>query len=131
MGMTYVNYGDYNFLDYGGCLVDSDHSDTEFRVLYLRPYDDEEDFYQCAELYVDIEDKWINKKSVMSFIGMTEENFDPIWYAIGCIDYYGPENFGADGSWGYQKDWENMTREEVKDALRHRCIATDNINIEW
>lgn len=133
--MTYKNYGDVNFLTYGGCLVDSDHSDTEFRIIYLRPYDDgdpdHDDLYQCAEITVDITDSWIDKKQVMSFIGMTENEFDPIEFAIGCIDYYGPENFGADGSWGYQKDWRYMTRDDIKEVLRHRVIATDNINIEW
>lgn len=129
--MTYVNYGDVNFLEWGGCLVDSDHSDTEFRIIYLRPYDDEKDMYQCAEVYVDITDSWIDRKRVMDFCGMTEETFNPIWFAIDCINYYGAENFGADGCWMYKYDWMHMTKEEVKDVLRHRVIATDNINIEW
>lgn len=133
--MIYKNYGDVNFLTYGGCLVDSDHSDTEFRIIYLRPYDDglpeHDELYQCAEIMVDITDNWIDKDAVMKFGGMTEENFNPIHFAIDCIDYYGAENFGADGSWLYQKDWRHMTRDDVKEVLRHRVIATDNVNIEW
>ena len=87
--------------------------------------------YQCAEVYVDITDSWIDRKRVMDFCGMTDETFNPIWFAIDCIEYYGAENFGADGCWMYKYDWTHMTKEEVKDVLRHRIIATDNINIEW
>jgi hypothetical protein len=125
----YINYGDVNFLEYGGCLIE-ERTDTEYNVIYLRPYD-EDDLYQCAELTVDITDKWIDKDAVMKFGGMTEENFNPIHFAIDCIDYYGPEEFGADGSWGYQKDWRYMAKDDVKEVLRHRLIATDNLNIEW
>lgn len=32
----------------------------------------------------------------MYYIGMDEETFDPIWFAIGCISYYGPTNFGVE-----------------------------------
>lgn len=129
--MIYRNYGDVNFLTYGGCLVDSDHSDTEFRIIYLRPYDDEEGLYQCAEIIVDINDSWIDRSQVMKYGGVTEDDFDPVLFAIDCIEYYGPENFWADGCWMYQYDWRCMTREGVKEVLRNRVIATDNIEIEW
>lgn len=129
--MIYRNYGDVNFLDYGGCLIDTEHSDTEFDVIYLQPYDDEEGIYQCAELTVDITDSWIDREAVMKFGGMAEDDFNPIHFAEDCIDYYGPENFGADSSWGYKYDWMSMTKDEVKEVLRRRCIATDNIKIEW
>lgn len=124
----YINYGDKDFFQYG-CLVDAEHSDTEFDMLVCRPYDDEEDKFQFAQITVDITDTWIDKKAVMSYIGMTEKTFDPIQYAIGCADYYGWENFGA-GSM-YSIDWTNVSRKEIEDILKHYLIASDNLDITW
>ena len=123
----FINYGDRNFFEYG-ILVDSEHSDTEFQILYCRPYDDEEDKYLFAECTVDITDSWIDKKAVMSFAGMKEENFDPIRFAIDCIEYYGVENFGANS---YVYDYRNMNEESIKEILKHRLIANDNLDITW
>lgn len=55
--IKFVNYGDVNFFELG-ILVDAEHSDTEFSVLYCRPYDDEEDLYFFADCEVDITDSW-------------------------------------------------------------------------
>ena len=126
----YVNYGDKDFFQCG-ILVDSDHSDSEFDILYCRPYDDSEDLYQFADCKVDLTDTWIKKKEVMNFIGMKEEpqnNEDRIRLAIGCIDYYGPENFGAIN---YAYDWARMTREDISSILKCRLIASDNLDISW
>ena len=123
----FINYGDRNFFEYG-VLVDSEHSDTEFQILYCRPYDDEEDKYQFAECTVDITDSWIDKKAVMSFAGMNEENFNPIRFAIDCIEYYGVENFGGNS---YAYDFRNMNKESIKEILKHRLIASDNLDITW
>ena len=87
-------------------------------ICLVRPYDDEEDMYQCAEVYVDITDSWIDRKQVMDFGGMTEETFNPIWFAIYCVEYYGAENFGAAGCWMCKYDWTHMTKEKVKDVLK-------------
>ena len=120
----YINYGDVNFFE-NGTLVDAEHSDTEIKILYCRPYDDEEYLYLFADCEVDITDSWIDKKSVMDFIGMTEENFDSIQFAIGCIEYYGVEDFSS-GYHGYQ-----FTRKEIENLLKHYMIASDNLNITW
>lgn len=123
----YINYGDVNFFE-RGMLVDSDHSDTEYSILYCMPYDDEEDLYQFADCTVDITDSWINKQKVMSFLGMDDTTFDPILYAIGCIDYYGADNFGADN---LTYDWARMHRAEIEDILKYRSIASDRLDITW
>lgn len=120
----YINYGDVNFFEYG-CLVDAEHSDTEIKVLYCRPFDDEEDLYYYADCLVDITDSWIDKKSVMDFMGITEETFDAVQFAIGCIEYYGVENF-SDSYMGYR-----FTREEIEKDLRNYLIASDNLNVTW
>lgn len=123
----YVNYGDRNFFE-NGILVDTEHSNTEFPILYCVPYSDEEDLYQFGDCTVDITEPWIDKPSVLKNIGMTEGNFDPVSYAIGCIDYYGAENFGAQS---YAYDWRRMTQAEIMEILKHRLIASDNLDIIW
>lgn len=120
----YLNYGDYDFFEYG-VLVDNDHKENEIDILYCRPYDDEENLYLFADCSVDITDSWIDKKEVMSYIGMEENNFDSIRFAIGCIEYYGVENFSSPYA-GYQ-----FTREEIEEMLKHYFIASDNLHITW
>lgn len=120
----YINYGDVNFFE-NGILVDAEHSDTEIKILYCRPYDDEEDKFLFADCTVDITDSWINKKSVMDCLGMTEETFDFIQFAIGCVEYYGVENFSSPYD-GYQ-----FTRKEIEERLKYYMIASDNLEITW
>lgn len=88
MEFEYKNYGDVNPLEYGGIWVRK-NTETEFDIVR---YDPEDRIF--ANLLVNIFDSWIDRISVMNFIGMTEETFDSIWFAIGCIDYYVYENFG-------------------------------------
>lgn len=123
----YINYGDKNFFERGR-LVDSEHSDSVLDILVCDPYDDEEDLYQFGECSVDITDDWIDKQAVMDFLGMDSDSFNPIEYALGCIDFYGMENFGATN---YTYDFAHMTKEDIKDILKYRLIATDNLDIVW
>lgn len=123
----YVNYGDKDFFDYG-VLVDTEHSDTEFPILYCMPYPDEEDLFQFGDCRVDITDSWIEKQAVMNHIGMKEAEFNPALFAIGCISYYGAVNFGAQS---YAYDWSRMKRQEIEEILKHRLIANDNLDITW
>lgn len=125
----YINYGDKNFLEYG-VLVDSEHSDTEFDLIRATPYSDVEDLWQFARLHVDITDPWIDKKAVMDYIGMTNEEFDPIQYAIGCTDYYGWENFGAD-DYGVFYDWRRVDKDTIFENLNREIIACDNLDMPW
>ncbi|QHJ85062.1 MAG: hypothetical protein [Bacteriophage sp.] len=120
----YVNYGDRNFFEYG-VLVDGEHSDTVFSILYCMPYCDEEDKYLFADCIVDVDDNWIGREEVMSFIGMTEEHFDPVQFAIGCIEYYGTENFTDCLSRG------KYNRKEIEHRLMYYSIASDNLDTTW
>lgn len=123
----YVNYGDKNFFEHG-ILVDVEHSDTEFPVLYCMPYPDETDLFQFGDCLVDITDSWIEKRDVMNFIGMKETDFDPVQFAVGCIEYYGAENFGA---MSYAYDYSRMNRAKIEEILKYRLIANDNLDITW
>ena len=120
----YVNYGDVDFFQYG-LLIDTDHKENEINILYCRPYCDEENLFKFADCSVDITDNWIDKKGVMEFIGMNEDTFEPIWFAQGCIEYYGVENFSS------PYDGYNFTREEIEKKLKYYLISSDNLNITW
>jgi hypothetical protein len=125
--IMYINYGDKNFFEYG-MLIDADHSDTEIKALCCCPYPDEEDLYIFGDCTVDITNTWIDRTAILDFIELKEENFDPIKYAIGCLNFYTWDNFGAIN---YMYDWQRMTKDEIKQILKHRMIASDNLNIEW
>lgn len=56
----------------------------------------------------------------MDYIGMSEENFEPIQFAIGCIEYYSLENFGLffnDYTKGYTKEEIIEDMEEIKSYI--------------
>ena len=125
----YINYGDVNFFE-NGILVDAEHSDTEINILYCKPFyseEEQDERYFFADCTVDIEDSWIDKKAVMEFIDMTEENFNNIHFAIGCIEYYGAENFA---DFLYVKHVFSR-KEEIEERLKHYMISSDNLNITW
>lgn len=123
----YLNYGDKNFFE-NGILVDTEHSDRVFPMLLCRPYADEEDLYQFGMCEVDITDPWIDKKAVMEFVGMSEKNFDPVQFAIGCTSFYSWDNFG---SMNYAYDWMRMSKNDICEILKYQLIASDNLDIEW
>ena len=118
----FLNYGDKSFFE-NGVLVDVEHSDSVFQILYCRPYD-EDDLYLFADCTVDINDDFINEKEVTGFCG-ARKNINPIGFAIGCIDYYGVENFSSPYN-GYQ-----FSRKEIEEQLKHYLIASDNLVITW
>ena len=129
----FMNYGDYDFFE-NGVLIDTEHTyepengRRELTMLRCMPYDDNENRYMFGELYIDIDDSWIDRPAVMSFLGMTEETFDPIQFAIGLTDWYSWDNFGAEL---YDADWQDVDRDYIEDFLRHRLIAIDNLKITW
>lgn len=127
----YRNYGDRDFFE-NGVLVDTEHSDTVFPMLLCRPYPDEEDLYQFGEVEVDLDDfkesGWGDRKVVMDYLGMTEETYDPVQFAIGCTEYFSWDNFWA-ASYAY--DWQRIDKRSICEILKHRLIASDNLDIVW
>lgn len=122
----YINYGDKNFFDFG-ILIDTEHSDTVFPMLLCMPYSDEEDLFQFGDVEVDINDLWIDEKAVSDFCG-SDKKIDPVGFAIGCINYYSWDNFGA-MNYGY--DWQRMDKNAIKEILKHRLIASDALDVCW
>lgn len=115
----YKNYGDKNFLEYG-ILVEEEKENEIYNMIICRPYSDKENKYIYGLCYVDITDSWIEKNEVMDYIGMSEENFKPIQFAIGCTEYYGLENFGLffnDYTKGYTKEEIIEDMEEIKSCI--------------
>jgi hypothetical protein len=106
-------YGDVNPLIYGGTWVKKE-SDTNYRVVKFYPNEGEynqEIFGEIQNLYVDISSNWIEKDEVMSYIDMSENNFNPELYAIACTDYYSVLNFGD------EYDLKKLNEEEVLKTL--------------
>ena len=124
----YLNYGDKNFFEWG-TLVE-EHSDTEFSILICRPYGDTDEYFQFGECTVDIDDTWIDRDAVMNYIGMSDNDFDPIQFAIGCIDYYGADNFGVFALGG--RDWRYCTHDDICEVIKsgEYDIELDNVEVE-
>lgn len=116
--MEYVNCGDVDFWESGIYAAKDPDCDTAYYIIRCEPYpdDDGNEYFRFGDLYVDVSDSWIDREAVMDYIGMTEESFDPVEFAIGCTDYYAWENFGAE-KMGWNFDWEHATREEILGAL--------------
>lgn len=123
----YKNYGDKNFFEYG-MLVDADTDRSEYWIIACLPYDDEEDRYLFGDCCVDITEPWIDREKVMEYIGLSEETFDPVEFAIGCMSYYGWDNFGADRT--FQYNWLNMTKARIKEILMYRDIDKENVCLD-
>ena len=111
---TWENYGDVTPAQ-GGCYVKEFIPGVYDVVKVVFVYDVEDDKPFIVEsLQFDVDDfegGWIEKDEVMSYLGMTEEDFDPIQFGLGAIDYYGSANFGGD----YQGF---LTEDEMLDRLK-------------
>jgi len=122
----YVNHGNKDFFEHGR-LVDAEHEENVIHILCCEPYQDEEDKFQFGECTVDVTDSWINRKSVMRFIGMSEEAYDPVEFALGCVDYYSWDNFGA-MDYGCSYNWQDVDRETIIKELKRYMIACDGLD---
>ena len=110
----YKNYGDVNFLE-DGMLVERDDRKGCFNILFCYPYSDVENLYQFGQVYIDVNDSWINKKAVESYCVSKAED-DEVQYAISCLGYYGPDTFGVES---YSRhDWRYCNAEFIKNELR-------------
>lgn len=96
-GLVFENYGDVNFLD-GGCVVaqDPDNSSCYYVITCDFVYDTPGDHhYLIQNCYVDISDDWIDVTDVQNTTRYDQES-NPMGFAVGCVEYYGGQNFGAD-----------------------------------
>ena len=102
---AWVNLGDVNFLEYGGCLVKPDEHHGAYNVISLTtPVYDYEGKYKIpcivANCYIDL-DTWLEedtRKEVNDFAGfpkeyMPESESERMSYCVDLINYYGIQNF--------------------------------------
>lgn len=98
------NYGDVTPQEGGRYLhKNEDDSYDVIEVKYL--YDD--DKFIIDRYMIDLDDiggSWIEKESVLSFIGMTGKDFHPLFFMLGAVDYYGTENFGGQDNIFYTEE---------------------------
>ena len=95
--LIWENYGDDNFLD-GGCIVaeDPDRQGCYYVITCNYVNDTPGDHhYLIQNCYVDISDDWIDVLAVENSMGCDQES-QPMWFAVSCVEYYGGQNFGAD-----------------------------------
>lgn len=95
------NYGDINFMEYGGCLIKKDDYPDCFHVLSLttKIYDYKGKYKKpmiVAKCYIDLPD-WIST-DVNSFAGYPKEykpqtTDEKMSYCVDLIDYYGIHEF--------------------------------------
>lgn len=102
------NYGDINFIEYGGCLVRETDREDCFHVIWLvTSIPDYNGKYKnpmmVAKCYVDVS-SWLDNKTlhkINNFIG-NPSDFTPktleekMWYAVDLIGYYGIAEFEPD-----------------------------------
>lgn len=106
----WVNFGDVNFIEYGGCLVKEDAYPNCFHVLYLTT-----DIYDyvgkykvpmiVAKCFIDLSD-WLKpenkqRKEVNWFFGFDEDYIpftldEKMSYCVDLINHYGIREFNPD-----------------------------------
>lgn len=121
----WYNYGDVNFMEYGGCLVREAEFKDCFEVIWLATeIADHKKRYKypmiVAKCYVDIS-SWLDNETLHSvndyvgnpsdFIPKTLE--DKMWYATDLIAYYGIQEFDPEfpeetGCGPYGFTWEKI-----------------------
>lgn len=95
-----INYGDFNFLEYGGCLVYPLSSKYCFKILRVETDFDEVGSIYAVLLSVDLTDEWIDKKEILYALGMEDKADLPMEdvmslskWASEIVQYYGHDNF--------------------------------------
>lgn len=134
MTEKWKNYGDIDYLTYGGCMVKPHWAEEELKehpelstmydVFYLNTEAGENGNELLAALCtVDISDSWINKEEILYAIGLEEHKNKPIeeiltpeQYAKEVVEYYGVGNFGAHSyTHNYPVTWDDyiLTEKEL------------------
>lgn len=92
--VNWVNYGDVNPLEHGGIWVRKDADIEGAYYIVKNVYRPVAELYEVYDLWVETGEEWQEKNLVMDYIGMTEDTFNEIHYAIALTDYYNFLNFG-------------------------------------
>lgn len=94
------NYGDVNFIDYGGCLVKADDYPDCFHVLVLKAdeYNNEAIVAKCFIDFASWSEDEDTRKQINSFAGYDEAYIpqtedEKMSYCVDLINYYGLHEF--------------------------------------
>ena len=96
------NFGDVNYLSYGGLLIrqDPDYMDRTYNVVQVSTHDASSDIpegYAWALYYsVDLDDNWYDWDSVASAAGQGLAQPDKNLVQM-LVNYYGPHEFSPSG----------------------------------
>lgn len=113
----YVNYGDVDYLEHGGCFIkkDTEVSGECYKVVEIHKVDSEEkEVYWVVDSYVDLSDGWIEWEKVKSYVGLENENENELpgeLLAREALSYYGSDNFN-----GSKTEFDSV--EEVIEELK-------------
>lgn len=115
----YKNYGDENFFEYGVLMEKEKESEDVYNIIICQPDYLNENSYLFSACSIDINDTWIDKKSVLEYSGLEEfgKNLKEET-ALAVVEHYGAYNCG--GSFSHKK------KNEVIDYMNDR-IGYDNI----
>lgn len=116
------NYGDVNYITYGGLLIrqDPDYMDRSYNVIQVATPDATEDIAEghvwAWYFTVDLDDSWYKWDDVKSFAGVSDDDDDKE-LVRALAEYYGPEEFQAEG---FGQDMSiDITVDELRDALNN------------
>lgn len=142
------NYGDINFLEYGGCLVREDRKNC-FEVIWLNTDITDYDYkgkykkpMMIARCYIDL-DCWLRinndeKKSFNKCCGYKEDYVpyslnEKMFYCTDLIGYYGIQEFEPDfpeetgcGPYGFTYD-----KIIVGKTIVQRFLKENGVPVEW
>lgn len=97
MTNKFVNYGDVSPIEYGGLFIMKDTEDfpNGYNVVKLisMGWECNEEGWIIQDGYVELNDDWIEWDKVKDYIGLYDEEPDPIALVIGAWEYYGCYQF--------------------------------------
>ena len=139
------NYGDINFLEYGGCLVRETDREDCFNVIWLATeiadYKKRYNYpMMVAKCYVDLS-SWLDNETLHAintftgnpsdFIPKTLE--EKMWYAVDLIGYYGIAEFEPDfpietncSCYGFT--WDRII---VGKTIAQRFLKENGVPYKW
>ena len=139
------NYGDINFLEYGGCLIRETDREDCFNVIWLvTQLPEYKGKYKVpmmvAKCYVDLSD-WLDNEilhAINTFTG-NPSDFIPktlegkMWYAVDLIGYYGIAEFEPDfpsetGCSHYGFTWDKII---VGKTIAQKFLKEYSVPYKW
>ena len=145
MRKEWHNFGDVNFLEYGGCLVRETDREDCFNVIWLATEipgckSKYKNPMMVAKCYVDVS-SWLDNETLHAintftgnpsdFIPKTLE--EKMWYAVDLIGYYGIAEFEPDfpietncSCYGFT--WDKII---VGKTIAQKFLKENGVSVKW